>query len=111
MFFKTNGFDNITPHDLRDKMEKGEDFLLLDVRTPAEHAADAIEGSRLVPVQELSFRVAELPRDREIVAYCRVGNRSAFAATYLARLGFNVKNLAGGIAAWDQVKHGSLVGA
>jgi len=57
-----------------------------------------------MPVQELSFRTAELPRDREIVAYCRVGNRSAFAATYLARLGYNVKNLEGGIMTWNMTQ-------
>jgi rhodanese-related sulfurtransferase len=101
MFFQASKFENITADDLRDKMEKGEDFLLLDVRTPAEHSADAIEGSYLLPVQELSFRVRELPRDREIIVYCRVGNRSAFAATYLARLGYNVKNLEGGIMTWN----------
>ena len=108
MFFQTSEFDNITADDLREKMEKGDDFLLLDVRTPAEHAADAIKGSRLLPVQELSFRAAELPRNREIVAYCRVGNRSAFAATYLARLGYNVKNLEGGIMTWNTVQGQSL---
>jgi rhodanese-related sulfurtransferase len=104
MFFQTSKFENITADDLRDKMEKGEDFLLLDVRTPAEHSADAIEGSYLLPVQELSFRVRELPRDREIIVYCRVGNRSAFAATYLARLGYNVKNLEGGIMTWNMTQ-------
>ena len=104
MFFQTSRFENITAADLRDKMEKGEDFLLLDVRTPAEHAADAIEGSRLLPVQELSFRVRELPRDKEIIVYCRVGNRSAFAATYLARLGYTVKNLEGGIMTWNMAQ-------
>jgi phage shock protein E len=103
MFFQSQGFDNITPDGLQKKMENGNDFLLLDVRTPAENAEDAIEGSYLLPVQELSFRVRELPRDREIVVYCRVGNRSAFAATYLARLGYNVKNLEGGILAWSHM--------
>jgi len=101
MFFQNTRYKNISADDLREKMEKGEDFLLLDVRTPAEHAEDAIEGSLLIPVQELSFRAAELPRNREIVAYCRVGNRSAFAASYLSKLGYNVKNLEGGILTWN----------
>jgi len=104
MFYQTSGFENITADDLREKMDKGEDFLLLDVRTPGEHAADAIKGSRLLPVQELSFRAAELPRDREIVAYCRVGNRSAFAASYLSRQGYKVKNLEGGIMTWNMTQ-------
>jgi rhodanese-related sulfurtransferase len=104
MFYQTSEFENITACDLREKMEKGEDFHLLDVRTPAEHAAETIEGARLLPVQELSFRVKELPRDKEIVVYCRVGNRSAFAASYLARLGYTVKNLEGGIIAWSRAQ-------
>jgi phage shock protein E len=108
MFLQTSEFRNITADDLREKIQRGGDFLLLDVRTPAEHAADAIEGSYLMPVQELSFRAAELPRDREIVAYCRVGNRSAFAATYLARLGYNVKNLEGGIMTWNMTQERPL---
>jgi rhodanese-related sulfurtransferase len=108
MFYQTSGFENITADDLREKMEKGEDFLLLDVRTPGEHAADAIEGSRLLPVQELSARVRELPRDKEIIVYCRVGNRSAFAAAHLARLGYTVKNLEGGILAWNMAQENAF---
>jgi len=101
MFFNTQKYKNITAEGLNEKITQGDDFLLLDVRTPAEHASQAIEGSYLIPVQELAHRVAELPRDKEIVVYCRVGNRSAFATTYLARLGYKVKNLEGGIAAWS----------
>ncbi len=108
MFFKSYGVKNITAEELRLKQERGDEFLLLDVRTPAENASRALEGSYLVPVQELSYRVNELPRGKEIVVYCRVGNRSAFAAAYLSRLGFNAKNLEGGILAWDRVREPSL---
>ena len=100
MFFNNSGFQNISTDELQDKIERGEDFLLLDVRTPMEHASGAIDGSYLLPVQELNFRANELPKDKEIVVYCRVGNRSAFAAAYLARLGYKVKNLEGGILSW-----------
>jgi len=110
MFYNTEKYKNITAEDLNEKIEQGDDFLLLDVRTPAEHASEALEGSYLIPVQELSARVAELPRDKEIVVYCRVGNRSAFASSYLARLGYNVKNLEGGIAAWSMTDHAALAG-
>lgn len=108
MFFRSQGFENITPEDLREKMEKGDDFLLLDVRTPGEHAAEAIEGSYLLPVQELASRVRELSRDKEIIVYCRVGNRSAFAASYLSRLGYTVKNLDGGILAWNMAQENAF---
>jgi rhodanese-related sulfurtransferase len=108
MFFQSQGFDNITPDGLREKMEKGDDFILLDVRSPGEYAADAIEGSRLLPVQELSLRVRELPSDKEIIVYCRVGNRSAFAASYLSQLGYTVKNLEGGILAWNMAQENAF---
>ncbi len=103
MFFADNGFENITPQELGDKRVAGRDFLLLDVRTPMENAAQAIEGSYLIPVQELGTRVHELPKDKEIVVYCRIGNRSAYACAWLSRLGYRVKNLEGGIVLWNSV--------
>ena len=108
MFFNSNGCKNIGPDELTKKMESGEKFLLLDVRTPQEHAAQAIEGSYLLPLQELGFRLNELPRDREIVVYCRVGNRSAYACSYLSRMGYTVKNLEGGIVLWNMAGNASL---
>jgi adenylyltransferase/sulfurtransferase len=109
MFFAMNGFDNITPQELIGKMASGDDFFLLDVRTPLENAAQAIEGSHLIPIQELGNRAHELPRDKEIVVYCRIGNRSAHASAYLARLGYKVKNLEGGIALWNRTAEGVSV--
>jgi phage shock protein E len=111
MFFNANGCQNIGPEELDKKMKSGEDFLLLDVRTPQEHAAQAIEGSYLLPVQELSFRMDELPRNKEIVVYCRVGNRSAYACSYLTRLGYKVTNLEGGIMLWNMAGNVSLAKA
>lgn len=101
MFFNNFRYENISPEDLRQKMQKKADFFLLDVRTPQENAAQAIEGSYLIPINELPYRVGELPRDKEIVVYCRIGNRSAYACVYLNRLGFRVKNLEGGIVLWN----------
>jgi rhodanese-related sulfurtransferase len=111
MFFNSNGCKNIGPEELNAKIKSGEDFLLLDVRTPQENAAQAIKGSYLLPLQELGYRMSELPRDKEIVVYCRVGNRSAYACSYLSRLGYKVKNLEGGIALWNTAGSASLVKA
>lgn len=110
MFFNNYGFKNISPEELQDKFDREEDFILLDVRTPGEHAAESIEGSYLLPVQELDRRAQELPKGKEIVVYCRVGNRSAFAAAYLTRMGYDVKNLEGGILSWAQ-SQSTLVGS
>ena len=101
MLFNTNRCQNIGPEDLIEKIEAGEDFFLLDVRTHQEHAAQAITGSYLLPLQELGHRIDELPKNKEIVVYCRVGNRSAYACSYLSRMGYNVKNLEGGIMTWN----------
>ena len=108
MFFNSTGCKNIGPEELNDKMKSGEDFLLLDVRTPQENAAQAIEGSYLLPLQELGYRINELPKNKEIVVYCRVGNRSAYACSYLSRLGYKVKNLEGGIMLWNMAGNVSL---
>jgi rhodanese-related sulfurtransferase len=96
---------------LNDKISTNENFLLLDVRTPQENATQAIRGSYLIPLQELNYRVDELPKNKEIVVYCRVGNRSAFACSYLSRLGYNVKNLEGGILLWNMAGNASLAKA
>ena len=111
MFFNNPGYKSITPDTLRQKIAAGDDFLLLDVRTPQENAAQAIDGSYLIPVQELGSRLRELPKDREIVVYCRVGNRSAFASSMLARLGYKVVNLDGGIMLWNMSNRAAFAGA
>ena len=111
MLFNNTGCQNIGPDDLIEKIEAGEDFLLLDVRTPQEHAAQAITGSYLLPLQDLGFRIDELPKDREIVIYCRVGNRSAHACSYLSRMGYKVKNLEGGIMTWNLSENVSMTRA
>ncbi|MCP4166901.1 MAG: rhodanese-like domain-containing protein [Chloroflexi bacterium] len=76
--------------------------LLIDVREPEEHAQARIRGSVLIPMSELRQRLREIPRDREVIFYCRSGNRSGQVVEYLSdQLGYeNVINLAGGIIAW-----------
>lgn len=74
----------------------GEGALLLDVRTPAEHASGAPSGAVNIPVQELATRLRELPKDRAIVAFCRSGARSASAVEQLVAAGFDAHD-AGGV--------------
>jgi rhodanese-related sulfurtransferase len=111
MFFNSTGCKNIRPDELNKKLNAGEDFLLLDVRTPPENAAQAIKGSYLLPLQELGYRIDELPKNKEIVVYCRVGNRSAYACSHLARMGYKVKNLEGGIMSWNMLEQASMIRA
>jgi molybdopterin/thiamine biosynthesis adenylyltransferase/rhodanese-related sulfurtransferase/molybdopterin converting factor small subunit len=91
----------ITPVDLKKKMDAGEQPFILDVREPNEYQINRIEGSTLIPLGELPRRYQELPRDREIVTQCKMGGRSAKAQDFLKSVGFtNVKNLRGGILEW-----------
>lgn len=75
--------------------------VLLDVRQPAECEICKIEGSILIPLDELRYRLDELDRNREIVVICHHGLRSMRAGTLLEAAGFkHVLNLTGGIDAW-----------
>lgn len=77
-------------------------FVFLDVRTPEEYASGHIRGAKLVPLQELEKRVAEVPRDRQVYVYCHSGRRSAKAASLLAAKGYtNIENVSGGMVAWQ----------
>ena len=69
---------------------------LLDVRTPAEFVAGAADGAHNIPVDDLRNRLTEIPRDREILVYCRTGLRSYIACRLLTQHGYRVKNINGG---------------
>jgi rhodanese-related sulfurtransferase len=90
---------------LHERLAAGEDILLVDIRTPAEVAQGAIPNAVHLPMHLIPLRINELPRDREVVLYCRSGARSYHACAYLAQQGFGrVVNLRGGIIAW--ARHG-----
>lgn len=73
----------------------------LDVRTPAEWNAAHVPGSTLLPLEDLEDRAGELPRDLELVVYCRSGDRSAQAARILMDAGFSdVYSMDGGLNDW-----------
>ncbi|NUN11664.1 rhodanese-like domain-containing protein [Candidatus Micrarchaeota archaeon] len=72
-------------------------FFVLDVRTPSETALYSLDGSHLLPLNELFVRLSELPKDKEILVVCRSGNRSGFAAGLLKEKGYRAFNLDGGL--------------
>ena len=86
-------------------MASGEPPQLIDVRTPREHEQKFIDGSLSIPLNRLSERVQELPRNRPLLVYCAGGYRSSIAASLLQQLRFDrVSEIAGGIAAWETAK-------
>jgi len=91
----------ITPVELKKKLDAGETPFILDVREPNEYQINKIAGSTLIPLGELPRRYQELPRDRQIIAQCKMGGRSAKAQDFLKTVGFtDVLNLKGGILEW-----------
>lgn len=99
----SKGFNEVGARDLKRWLLGSEPPFMLDVREPYEWDLVSLErdGAVLVPLGELTDRLAELPKDRDIVVYCRSGIRSARAAGILVDAGFRrVSNLAGGILTW-----------
>jgi rhodanese-related sulfurtransferase len=97
-------YENITPSELKSRLEVGEDPVLLDVREPWEFELARIEGSNLVPMSRLEERFTELDPDSETVVICHHGNRSAYVTQALQRAGFkSVLNLEGGLDAYSFV--------
>lgn len=80
------------------------EVFLLDVREPDEHEEANIPGSTLIPLGSLQRRLAEVPKDRQVVVYCAVGGRSARATHFLRGHGVEAVNLHGGIRAWLQLQ-------
>jgi rhodanese-related sulfurtransferase len=103
--------EDITVHQLKEKKENREPFFLLDVRETFEYYISKIDGSTVIPVEELLSRLDELEdkKDQEIIVMCRTGIRSAQAQKMLLNNGFkNVKNLKGGINEWAREIDNSL---
>ena len=89
------------------RMKSSDNLLLLDVRTEPERKKGHIKGSVHIPLNQLRRRQKELEKfkNKEIVCYCRNGNRSLNAAVYLQKNGFNASNLKGGIVSWNYQNH------
>ena len=91
----------ITPRELKERLDRGDDLYILDVREPHEYQICNLKG-HLIPLGELPRRVHELDSSHEIVAHCRSGKRSAEAVDFLRKAGFRkIHNLRGGILAWS----------
>ena len=94
----------ITPAELKQRLDRGDNLFILDVREPQEYQICRLEGSHLIPLGEIPRRMNELNSADEIVVHCKLGIRSARAVDFLRQAGFKkLKNLTGGIDAWAQL--------
>jgi len=96
--------ETISSFEVKEKLDRGEDFVLLDIRSDEEYRKfKRIEDDRVirVPLEELRVRMSELPKDKEIVIICQIGSRAYEAYRVLKGAGFsNVKVMEGGLAFW-----------
>lgn len=99
----------ITPPEVKARLERNDDFVLVDVREAHEWEICHIEGATLIPLSELEDRLGELDEDADIVVHCKLGGRSAKAQDLLTANGYeNVLNMEGGIAAWSDLVDSSM---
>ena len=99
---QTPGGVNIAGTDVKQRLDRGDKIVFLDVREQWEWDIARIEGAKLIPLKELEARKSELNPNDEIVVYCHMGVRSLKALHYLQQHGFaNLKHLSGGIEAWS----------
>ena len=92
----------ITPADMKARLDRGEKLVLIDVREPWEHQLCSIEGAKLVPLGSLAANLQMLPDVDELICYCHHGMRSLDAAAWLRSQGVEgAQSMAGGIERWS----------
>jgi adenylyltransferase/sulfurtransferase len=95
-----NGIPQLSVKELKRHIDAGEEVYILDVREPYEYKI-AQMGGKLIPLNDVPNRLAEIDRNREVIVQCRSGVRSQKVAEFLKQQGYpRVVNLAGGILAW-----------
>jgi adenylyltransferase/sulfurtransferase len=93
----------ISPRELAERIARGDDIQLIDVREQWEWDIARIPGATLIPLSTVAAQASQIDRARDTVLYCKVGVRSMYAAEELADLGFRkLNNLTGGISRWSQ---------
>jgi rhodanese-related sulfurtransferase len=94
--------ERLSPDLAAERVKTTSPPVVLDVRSPNERKMTRISGSQHIPLNHLTERLSEVPRDRPLLVYCAGGYRSSIAASLLQRAGIaNVSEIAGGISAWD----------
>ena len=95
--------EEITATELKERLDRGDDLQIIDVREPNEYETARLEGAKLIPLGQVVNRMGEIDAGRETVVHCKLGGRSAKAIEALTRAGFTGRllNLKGGITAWS----------
>jgi len=92
----------ITPTELKRKLDAGEKLLLIDVREPWEYQTCRIEGARLIPMRTIPANLQSLDVEEPVICYCHHGMRSLDVAVWLQKQGVeSARSLTGGIEKWS----------
>jgi rhodanese-related sulfurtransferase len=92
----------ITPREVKERLDRGENLLIVDVREPWEHAQCRIEGAKLIPMGTIPANLQQLDTDEDVICYCHHGMRSLDVANWLRSQGVkSAKSMAGGIDRWS----------
>lgn len=93
--------NEIDSSELKNRLDSGEDIEILDIRSEAELAQGILPSAQHLPMHLIPLKIQDLPRDKDVILYCRSGARSYHACAYLSQQGVdNVINLRGGIIDW-----------
>lgn len=99
---------DITVTELKEKLDKGEKFVFIDVREPHEYQEFNL-GAELIPLGVVATKIPDLEshKNEEIIIHCRSGGRSGMAQSMFQQAGFtNVRNVLGGVLAWQDAFKG-----
>ena len=97
-------FQSVTPMEVKEKIDRGDDFVFLDVRSSGEYETVRLANTTLIPLGKLRNRLEELPKDKEIIAFCKISLRGYEAALILQAAGFeDVKVMDGGVVMWPYI--------
>jgi adenylyltransferase/sulfurtransferase len=95
--------NNITPKDLKARLDKGEAILIIDVREDWEVQRASLPNTINIPMQDIPDSTDRIPQDKPVVIMCHSGGRSSQVVRWLEPQGYsNLINLAGGISAWSR---------
>ncbi len=92
----------ITPREVKQRLDRGDQFLFVDVREPWEYQTTHIEGSKLIPLREIPANLAAIESADEVIVFCHHGMRSLDAAAWLRSQGVeSARSMSGGIDRWS----------
>ncbi|MGO4272409.1 rhodanese-like domain-containing protein [Paenibacillus sp. TAF58] len=94
--------DTILPSEIKERLGRGEQLAIVDVREDDEVAAGIIPGAKHIPLAQIPDRLSEIPQVEELILVCRSGNRSGRAISFLEAQGYKgLKNMTGGMLEWE----------